>query len=387
MPVFHRSIALLAFGIVAALPAVAHAAWFSGIGDLAGGSFDSNAYAVSNDGRAAVVTTGEVIVEIPGYPPLVLDDERAARWSPPGVFEFLPTDVPYSIDISADGETVLGWKPVSSSGGGTYDTYLWTLAGGAVQVPITDLPRELSEDGTTIVGRGYNEAGGYQEAFRWSAAGGHEDLGTLPHTNPQSQAWGVSADGSVAAGTTRNYDNAPGFRWEDGVGMDSIGPLTEVPRAVRGVSGDGETVFGIEEGDSWLWTEAGGYVYLGNSFNVGIPKLILDVDHTAAKAVGGNFGASTSSAFLWDATNGMRELADILENDLGIDLTGWTLVQVNGISPNGLYVAGEAINPEGNREGFVAYLDPETGCGLGPELVPLAVPAWLRRQRRGRRTS
>lgn len=361
----------------------ARAAWLHGVGDLAGGSFDSNAYEVSNQGHAAVGTTGEVIIESPYLPvPLILNGSHGARWTPLGGLEMLPDEMVAAADISADGSVILGWNVVSSNGSGTYDSYLWTEAGGAVQVPITDLPRDLSDDGTTIVGRGYDEVGGFVEGFRWSAANGLEGLGAMPHTNPRSEAFGVSADGTVVAGSSRNYDLAPGFRWEEGVGMASIGPLTQVPRRVDGVSGDGLTVFGYEKSETWLWTAAGGYVHLVNSFNVGMPKRIYDVNHDASLAVGGNASSILSAAFLWDATNGMRELSAVLTG-LGVDTSGWTLLQVNGISPNGLYVAGEGINANGDREGFVAYLGADSGCGLGAELAVL-VPAlaWARRRRR-----
>jgi hypothetical protein len=50
----------------------------------------------------------------------------------------------------------------------------------------------------------------------------------------------------------------------------------------------------------------------------------------------------------------MREIQDVLVNDLGLDLTGWTLTSAEAISANGRTVAGYGINPSGEREAWVA---------------------------------
>jgi uncharacterized membrane protein len=368
----------LALTVSLCLPAAhAGAAWFVGIGDEVGGSFDSNAHAVSNDGRVAAGATGQMIFDppLPELPPLVVNDTRAAVWSLAGGLQLLPAEVMHAPDISADGTVVLGFTPDS----GAFRSYLWTEAGGAVETGLGDLPRRLSEDGTTIVGRA--SADGTSWAFRWSAANGFENLGALPATNPRSEAWGVSADGSVVAAKSRNVLNAPGFVWAEGVGIEALDPI-DGAKFVNGISGDGQTVFGTVDGESFLWTGSGGYVLLGNTFNAGIPKLVRDTTHDGTTAVGGNFATTFSAAFVWDAENGMRELAAVLENDYGIDLTGWTLLQANGISPNGLYIVGEAINPDGNDEGFVVYLGSGTGCGLGAELALLLPALALGRRRR-----
>jgi probable HAF family extracellular repeat protein len=56
----------------------------------------------------------------------------------------------------------------------------------------------VSADGSVVVGWAYNAAG-QTRAFRWTASGGMQDLGTLPGGS-LSVAYGVSADGSVVVG-------------------------------------------------------------------------------------------------------------------------------------------------------------------------------------------
>ena len=52
----------------------------------------------------------------------------------------------------------------------------------------------------------------------------------------------------------------------------------------------------------------------------------------------------------------MRSLSDILLSHYNMDLGGWVLTQAIGISDDGLTVAGNGINPEGNEEGWIVTL-------------------------------
>jgi probable HAF family extracellular repeat protein len=90
----------------------------------------------------------------------------------------------------------------------------------------------VSADGSVVVGWAYNAAGQYR-AFRWTAARGMQDLGTLPG-GMESVAFGVSADGSVVVGWA--YDNAAGHASclsLDGGGWDA-GPRHAGRRWERG---------------------------------------------------------------------------------------------------------------------------------------------------------
>ena len=106
----------------------------------------------------------------------------------------------------------------------------------------------VSADGAVVVGVAENAAY-YARAFRWTASGGMQDLGTLG--GYESGASGVSADGSVVVGWAWNaagYSRA--FRWENGV-MQDLGTLGGNWSAAHGVSADGAVVVG------WAWNAAG----------------------------------------------------------------------------------------------------------------------------------
>ena len=61
-------------------------------------------------------------------------------------------------------------------------------------------------------------------------------------------------------------------------------------------------------------------------------------------------------AFIWDATNDMRNLRYVLVNNL--DLTGWTLALASGISDDGLTIVGTGNNSAGFTEAWIATLPP-----------------------------
>jgi probable HAF family extracellular repeat protein len=94
-------------------------------------------------------------------------------------------------------------------------TWLGTLPGGNWSEATG-----VSADGSVVVGTADN-AVGHRHAFRWTAAGGMQDLGTLG--GDQSWALGVSADGSVVVGWAENaegYQRA--FRWTAAGGMEDL---------------------------------------------------------------------------------------------------------------------------------------------------------------------
>jgi uncharacterized membrane protein len=90
-----------------------------------------------------------------------------------------------------------------------------------------------------------------------------------------------------------------------------------------------------------------------------------DVSADGSVVVGDSIGATGGAEpFIWDAVHGMRSLVDVLENEHGLDLAGWSLGGAASVSADGRTIVGTGQNPDGFTEGWVAVLP-----------APQAVPA------------
>jgi probable HAF family extracellular repeat protein len=191
-----------------------------GLGDLAGGLFNSGATAVSADGKT-VVGGG---TSTSGTPP--------ARWT------------------SSGGWVSLGKLPSS----GFFD-------GNATDV---------SADGSVIVGKARGASFGY-EPFRWTLSGGMVSLGQSSSFNVLGvSATGVSADGNIIVGTDSSDSfHTKAFLWNRSVGMVNLQSYL-IAQGVAGLAGwtltdaldvsaDGQTIVGsgidpLGNSEAWIAT-------------------------------------------------------------------------------------------------------------------------------------
>lgn len=237
-------------------------------------------------------------------------DRQGFRWQN-GQFLDLGAGL-YPTDVSADGAVVAGYR---ANGLGGNVAARW--ANGV----LTDLgylrPRThteawaISADGSTVVGFGQYTTDGVvvDEAFRWKDGQMVGLGGLLAGPNLYSNANDVSADGSVVVGTTSGAVGPEAFRWEDGV-LTGLGVLPGYDGSVgQTVSGDGLLVFG---------------------------RCQKSVD-----------GSDLFTAFVWDHTSGMRRLQDVLSDDFGTALAGWSLEQIISTSRDGLTIVGSGASPYG----------------------------------------
>ena len=150
---------------------------------------------------------------------------------------------------------------------------------------------------------------------------------------------------------------------------------------------DGEVIVGIGSSDDGIeamrWTQAEGMVGLGDLDGGGYFSRAWGVSDDGSIVVGDATTALGSEAFIWDEVNGMQPLQDVLTG-AGLDLTGWQLGAALGVSGDGTVIWGNATNPDGNAEGWIAHLGtpvPEPGssvvCFSG-----LALGVLMRRRRR-----
>lgn len=94
---------------------------------------------------------------------------------------------------------------------------------------------------------GYYDTPLGNSGFRWSVAGGFEDLGRPAGTETFRNAYikGISGDGSKVVGWGRNGSTAETYVWQQGVGVSA--PSLPYP-TIQSVSADGSTYVGFGEG-------------------------------------------------------------------------------------------------------------------------------------------
>lgn len=197
---------------------------------------------------------------------------RAARWSETGGFQHLGAPIgtaSNATDMSADGSIIVGNMLTST---GPTVPFLWTQGAGTGLVPLTGFVGEsrpyvsVSRDGQAIAGVRI-QPGMQPRAYRWTAASGITDLGTLAGGEADSFApLLISDDGSVIAGAESSTSTAAldGWRWTQATGMLRLSPQSNLrPTAM---SADGTVISCVEQlsqgQQPWRWTLAGGAVPL-----------------------------------------------------------------------------------------------------------------------------
>ena len=342
---------------------------FIGLGDLPGGDFESAAAAVSPDGRIVVGNS------------IGAAGREAFRWEA-GVMTGLG-DLPggefssIARAISADGSVIVG-RAASASGS---ESFRWQ---DGLMIGLGNLPggsfdgtaNGVSADASVIVGHSSASAG--REAYRY-ADGAMVSLGDLPGGFHSSGAWGVSGDGAVVVGYANSGD-LEAFRWEDdvmvGLGFLATPTATDTFQSFAyAISTDGSVIVGSSHNRRVVFDPYSGQFvhavyYEPFRWENGAMAALLDGTSpgdppgqpwtfgiaTAVNADGSVIVGYGFDAIYWSESTGVRDLAEMLENDFDVDLNGWRLDRAWAVNADGTVIVGYGENPSGNREAWMVTL-------------------------------
>lgn len=324
-----------------------------------------NGFYTTTSYRAGVSVADDGTVLVQGG---IVADRLWRYPSPPVLFDSFG-----AVKISADGTTVI------SNGNG--QARRWNSStGSAVITPppggFNIKTSGVSGNGSVIVGNDSTTG----RAWRWTQQTGAVFIS--PPSSSLTQALDVSRDGNTVVGS----NGANPFIYQVGGSMQVLAPMSGFNTSeFMAISGDGSTFAGLASygqagiGTAFRWTSAGGYESLGT-----LPNLPgMEDQRPRAYAINANgtlIGGSQGSrrAWIWDPTNGIRDLRSTLINDYQLDLRGWTLGFVLGISADGRVITGMGSPPESptSYHAFVAVIP------NGPTLTVFVAGAVLTIRRR-----
>lgn len=278
--------------------------------------------------------------------------------------------------ISADGKVLVG----------SMENRAFRWDGAMHELQGAKKATAANADGSVVVGT----LAASPHAFRWTAAGGLQDLGTLPGS-VASDATGVSGDGTVVVGTAETSTVPIAWIWDAGAGMRNLGSLGGPDAGARAyaVSRDGRIVVGVSDGHAFRWTAETGMVdispklddlavatayaisadgttivgaYNPNPGGVHVHPIqfrwttptgfelltdqsdrstfgsALATDGTGSHIFGYYFYMLTNPT-MWSKQTGTIDLQAYMQSE-GLDLAGWQLNDATAASDNGDVVAG-----------------------------------------------
>jgi uncharacterized membrane protein len=262
--------------------------------------------------------------------------------------------------VSGDGSVIAGKDLATTSE--MIGNFRWNAVEGFVALSPVHRSESngvsVSTDGSVIVGTqtvGNVQAGGYEEAFRWTPQHGVVSLPSLPGASGTQRGWAfaVSDEGTIV-GASSESDLWPhiAVRWSaDGTISRLFDDGIAAISAATDITPDGSVIVGNGPG-AFRWTQAGGVQPLGGFEDVYDTKRATGVSADGSVIVGGAdgdvSGQNSFEAFIWDPLHGARRLETVL-TELGVDLHGWELTEATGISADGLTIVGVGLAPGATR--------------------------------------
>jgi probable HAF family extracellular repeat protein len=341
--------AAIAFASALAPRAAALSASFQGLGEMpgvwpAGGTYAS---AISGDG-STIMGYGWVCSN-GGTSCDSADSVKAYRWTIAARYNILGTSGDSSYfgagAVSYDGSVIVGEHPQPTG----YAAFRWTLATQRmVQLPM-NIATAITSDGAMV-------AGG--DSW-WKTSGQTGRFGPFPGQQDQTQAYGLSgtvtapvAVGGAIKGSDANGPTSHAFRWTPAGGLQDLGLTTGTESFATAISGDGSVIVG-EARDvngfwrAFRWTAATGMVDLGTLGGPESAPFAVNRDGTVIVGTSLTTGSTASNhIFRWTPKTGMQDLLKVLQAAGVHTADQW--IQLNsmvGVSADGTVMVGYGLSP------------------------------------------
>ena len=265
---------------------------------------------------------------------------------------------------------VAGWSHIAS---GHRRAFSWTSGGGLVNLGVisarTDSEAQSVNTSSEIVGMVMIFAGGapvsnrlaflYLPLAAYTLGAGMNSLGTLGGT--QSQAMDINDSGRVVGGAQNGSGNFRPFRWNTGtmtdlgtLGGDSVLPdhRAEAVNTSGNIAGRSYTAGAAQRAFYWNGSMTDLGVLTG-----GTESWAFGLNDSNVVVGTSDVSSSVFRAFVWDSTNGLRNLNNLIPTG-----TGWTLIRATDINNDG-FITGFGTNGSAQNRAFL--LTPACSAGGG----------------------
>ncbi|MBX3115029.1 MAG: DUF3466 family protein [Fimbriimonadaceae bacterium] len=273
---------------------------------------------------------------------------------------------------------VIGWSTTSPGFDGTTTAFIWDSVNGMQSLGYlpgvinSSFAYGINDSGKVVGSSRAGTSGGH--AFVWDSVNGMVDIGALPGGGDSSQAYSINNPG-VVVGDSVVGSARIGFIWDGVNGMQSIGTLSAINQASTAYDiNDSGKVAGVSKTDAnvnhaMIWDGVNGMI----DIHSGLVSSEAHSINNQGQVVGFGATGSGNAAFLWDQTNGMRNLNSLLN----ANSSGWSLTTAYGINNNGQIVGSGVFN--GQLRAYIATPDavPEPAT---MSVLTLCSLAFLRRK-------
>jgi probable HAF family extracellular repeat protein len=321
---------------------------FQGLGQMPGVWPAAGTYASGISGDGSTIMGYGWVCPNGGNTCTSSDRVKAYRWTVAGKYQILGSSGDSSFfgagAVSFDGSVIVGEHPQPTG----FAAFRWTAAQGMKQLPL-NIANAVTADGAMVAG-GDNW---------WKTSGQTGIFGPFPGEQDQTAAFGLSgtAQAPVAVGAAIKGSNAFGpashaFRWTPAGGLEDLGVTTGSESFATAISANGSVIVGEARDASgfwraFRWTASTGMQDIGTLGGPESAAFAVNKDGTVIVGSSLTSGSTGSShMFRWTAKTGMQDLKTVLQAAGVHTADKWvSLDTVDGISADGTVIVGYGLSP------------------------------------------